>query len=102
MKQAEKVAVCAKAILHYGCEKQTWKAVEELGELASAIAKRQQAKEGTPECVIAHRNLLDEMADATIMMEQLRIMEGIAEEELEDRITFKLGRLAGRMEKPRE
>lgn len=97
MKQVEKMAICANAVCRYGMEQQAWKAAEEFGELITAVAKRQEAKAGTPEEKVARQNLLDEMADASIMLMQLRVIECISEEQLEDRITYKLGRLVGRM-----
>lgn len=50
---------------HYGCEKQYKKAIEELGELISAMAT------GTEEEVIS------EIADVEIMLEQLKDGLGI-------------------------
>lgn len=96
MREAEKAAICTKAVVTYGDEHQYWKAAEEFGELITAIAKRREAKEGTHEMVVARQNLLDEMADASIMLRQLQIME--CAYSLEERVAYKLGRLAGRME----
>lgn len=96
MREAEKMAICTKAVATFGAEHQYWKAIEELGELSTAIAKRIEAKPVTPEMVTTRFDLIDEMADVSIMLMQLKILE--CADSLEDRISYKLGRLAGRME----
>lgn len=96
MTEGEKMVICTKAVATYGAEHQRWKAVEELGELITAIAKRGEAKPGTLEMVTTRDALIDEMADVSIMLMQLKIL-GCADS-LEDRISYKLGRLEGRIE----
>lgn len=91
MLKNEKTILCGKAIANYGREHQMDKAVEELGELLTEVARYRQD--------VGRKNaLVGEMADVTIMLEQLKIIAGISDEYLEDVISYKLGRLAGRME----
>lgn len=91
MLKNEKTILCGKAIASYGREHQMDKAVEELGELLTEVARYRQD--------VGRKNaLVGEMADVTIMLEQLKIIAGISDEYLEDVISYKLGRLAGRME----
>ena len=79
-----------KAIEHFGKVPQMVKAIEEMGELSTEIARN----------IIgvypADDELIDEVADVTIMMRQLSIIFG--EKAVEDRIEYKLTRLKGRME----
>ena len=79
-----------KAIEHYGKVPQMVKAIEEMGELSTEIARN----------IIgvypADDKMIDEVADVTIMMRQLAIMFG--EKAVEDRIEYKLTRLKGRIE----
>ena len=82
-------AVYQAAIAHYGVDGQIWLAVEEMSELTNELAKLQRDRT-TVEA------LVDELADVTIMMEQLRLMFGL-NKEVQDRIDFKVHRLAVRV-----
>ncbi len=86
----ERRAVYEAAIDHYGVEHQIWKAVEEMSELIKELAKRQD-EGGT-----THEALVDELADATVMLEQLRLLFGV-NKEVRDRMDFKVCRLARRL-----
>lgn len=91
MRKEDKTILCVKAVANYGREHQMDKAVEELGELLTEVARYKQD--------VGRKNaLVGEMADVTIMLEQLKIIAGISDEYLEDVISYKLGRLAGHME----
>lgn len=79
-----------KAIEHYGRVPQMVKAIEELGELSTEIARNILG------VYPADDKIVDEVADVTIMMRQLAIIFG--EKAVEDRIEFKLTRLQGRIE----
>jgi hypothetical protein len=57
------------AIEHYGEDHQVIKAMEELGELIAQLAKRSNETG-------LRINLLNEIADASIMIEQLKIIFG--------------------------
>lgn len=85
------------AINHWGKEAQMDMALEELDELSLAILHHRRGKVGIPEIV-------DEMADVYIMLGQLEIILGtehgdqyLLTESLNDRISFKLNRLAERL-----
>ena len=78
----------AMAILnHYGAGKQELQAVQELSELIVLLTKRsdQRGEE-------YRENLIDEIADATIMIEQVKMMHGIDNKDVSARISYKLYR----------
>lgn len=78
------------ALRHYGPEHQKKKAIEEMGELITALSREQDGR-ATPEQVIT------EIADVVIMMRQLTIHYGpqaVAQE-----IARKQKRLLRRMDK---
>lgn len=91
MTKAEKNTIIRRAIGFYGEEHQVYKLFEELGELTTEIARGQNGVDNR----IA---LVGELADVYIMLGQLRTMVGVSDEEVEDCISFKLGRLTGRMD----
>lgn len=76
--------ICLRAIDHFGISAQKWKLVEELGELLVEIA-REQIGRGNKEAI------REELADATIMCEQMRIVYGA--KEVDGWIQRKLARL---------
>lgn len=86
----EKILV--KAIAKYG-EKQLDMVQEECAELIQAISKWKRYNNTK-----AKLNIIEEVADVTIMLEQLKIMFGITEEILQDEIDCKIDRLEKRME----
>lgn len=71
---------------HFGITAQTIKAVEELGELISALAKN--ANHGG---VVNAEHVIDEIADAMIVIHQMEKIWNIAGA-VDDRIIFKLDR----------
>ena len=77
------------ALSRYGVYSQLWKAIEEMSELTNEIAK-DHAGGSTQEA------LIDEIADVTIMMEQLRLIYDV-NEAVQERIDFKMRRLAQRI-----
>lgn len=79
-----------KAVEHFGKVPQMVKAIEEMGELSTEIARNIIG------VYLDDEKMIDEVADVTIMMKQLAIIFG--EKAVEDRIEFKLTRLKGRME----
>ena len=83
-----------RAVERYGAEHQTWKAVEEMGELQQAICKYQLATDPL-EKDMAILDLRSEIADVCIMMEQLRLIYG--EKMIDVAIAYKLERLEKRM-----
>lgn len=83
-------AVYDDAITHYGKESQIMMAVEEMAELTKELAKAFRPDGTTRE------KLTDEIADVTIMMEQLRLVFDM-NAEVQDRIDYKVQRLAQRV-----
>lgn len=88
MRELELFTVPTLAIKHYGTEHQKKKAIEEMGELITAISREQDGR-ATPEQVIT------EIADVQIMMEQLSIIYGY--EKVARERERKLERLVARM-----
>lgn len=78
------------AVHHYGAEHQKKKAIEEMGELITAISREQDGR-ATPEQVIT------EIADVQIMMRQLAIIYGA--DKVVKEIDRKQRRLLRRMDK---
>lgn len=78
------------AISSYGKHAQIRQAVEELGELIVAIAKYKRGSVGEDA-------VIDEIADVRIMAMQLSLIFG--EDDVKDRIVYKLNRLNERLEK---
>ncbi len=87
--------VYEEAIKTFGTVSQIWMAVEEMSELTKELAKGQRPN-GTSAAALA-----DEIADVTIMMEQLGILFEV-NQQVQDRIDFKVERLAQRIEEARE
>lgn len=81
--------VAEKAVQHFGYTAQLAKSIEELSELILAIAKAHNGGS----CV----SVIDEIADVTIMVRQLRIIYG--KDLVDQRIEYKLGRLMDRIMK---
>jgi NTP pyrophosphatase (non-canonical NTP hydrolase) len=65
----EQRKVCLRAIDHFGVTTQTWKLIEEIGELLTEIA-REHTGRGDKTAI------REELADTTVMCEQMRIIYG--------------------------
>lgn len=79
------------AIRVFGCEAQLDIVVEELAELTCAIQRR---KRGRPDA-----NVEEEMGDVFVILEQLKMIYGISESEIQGWIDSKIERLQDRIEK---
>jgi NTP pyrophosphatase (non-canonical NTP hydrolase) len=77
----------ARAINHFGVAAQTAKAVEEMGELITAIARDYHRTN--------EDEIIDEIADVLITVLQLRLIYGA--QRIDGRIAFKLERLDTRI-----
>lgn len=84
---------CGVIATHYGLEKQKNQTYQELSELICVLSRRQDQKGDRYK-----EQLLDEIADAEIMIEQMRQLHDIGMRELKERIDFKLNRQLARME----
>ena len=78
---------CRRIAEHYGRKNQERQAVSELCELQYVLTRRLEQRQADWQ-----NDLLDEMADCLVMIEQLRALYGIEDEELTDRVNFKLNR----------
>lgn len=89
--------IISTALWGFGKELQTWKFIEELGELLAAFA-RQRIADIKPELARGGEteNFVEEMADAHIMAEQMTVLYGI-EKPIEAMRLRKLRRLAKRL-----
>lgn len=86
----ERRRVYAEAIAVYGEKAQLHKVTEELGEQITEVSRI-----GTPR--EEQLQVLDELADVYVMLEQLAMIASISDRALDDRITYKVGRLGGRL-----
>lgn len=93
MKELKPLTVPLLAVHHYGPEHQKKKAVEEMGELITALM-REQDNRATPEEVIT------EIADVQIMIRQLAIIYGL--DKVAEEMQRKQRRLLRRMDKERK
>ena len=87
----------AAALWKWGKEVQTWKLIEELGELITAVA-RMRIAEINPDAARGREieNLAEEFADSSIVGEQIVTCYGI-DKQIKAQRTSKLRRLAERL-----
>ena len=76
------------AITTYGLDAQRKMAVEEMAELTNALMKFERGRN-------TDKDVIDEIADVTIMMRQMALMFG--EDAVQARVDFKIRRLAERL-----
>ncbi|MEA4920647.1 MAG: hypothetical protein VB078_06995 [Clostridiaceae bacterium] len=95
MTQEREVAILEKAIATYGVKAQMLKSIEEMCELSQALLKLVFSEWfETGDCVEAVKHISEEMADVSIMLNQLTMIFGDpTEQEIE-----KLERLDSRLE----
>ena len=90
MKTLKPLTVPVLAVHHYGAEHQKKKAIEEMGELITAISREQDGRATTEQ-------VITEIADVQIMMRQLTLIYGI--DAVVNEIDRKQRRLLRRMDK---
>jgi NTP pyrophosphatase (non-canonical NTP hydrolase) len=90
MVKGEKMSILEQAIETYGKDMQLTVAVEEFSELIKEICKNKRGRDNID-------SIIEEMADCYIMLSQLGIIFGIAENELNDKVDEKLARLQRRL-----
>lgn len=83
----------------YGDDKQVDMCIEECAELQKALLKRRrEVNKGFPDpekVNAAKETIIDELADVTVMVEQMKIIYGY--EAVEERIGFKINRQMERL-----
>lgn len=77
----------------YGTKKQEEKAIEELAELQQAILKHREHRNCETE-----KSIIDEIADVSIMLEQLKIIYS-CHKEVDERVDYKIDRQIKRIKK---
>lgn len=77
-----------KALEHFGIQNQKMKAIEEMAELTNALMRLRDGR-------CAEQDVITEIADVTIMMQQLAIFFG--QEQVDNEISYKMYRLNGRL-----
>lgn len=83
---------------YFGYEAQSNQLVEECAELIQAVSKyRRAAAKGEDEKLIALSNLVEEIADVEIMLEQVKDLLQIPEEDIEAIKLYKVNRTRGRI-----
>ena len=88
---------------HYGYEAQSSQLVEECAELIQAVNKYRRAKAGAGQPLADYKitvvldNLIEEIADVEIMLEQIKYLLQIPEDEIEAVKLFKVNRTKERM-----
>ena len=80
---------------HYGADRQTNLATEELAELIQAINKMKRYPDG----IIHRQQLIEEMADVRIMLDQLQLIYNIDFEDIAKVVGYKIGRELKRIER---
>lgn len=78
---------CRRIAEHYGRKNQERQAVSELCELQYVLTRRLEQRHADWQ-----NDLLDEMADCLVMIEQLRALYDISDDEVNDRVNYKLNR----------
>lgn len=86
----EQKSVLHEAISVYGINSQLWMAVEEMSELTKEICKERRKKSSL-------EKITDEIADVTVMIEQLKMIFGISDDMVNARIQYKVKRLESRL-----
>lgn len=83
------------AWVHWGAEAQVDILIEEMAELTQALLKSRRG--GT----VFSKSVFDEMADVSICLDQMvkKLEEMEIEDELDNRVDYKLNRLKGRLMK---
>ena len=82
---------------HYGGERQSLIAAEELAELIQAVSKMRRIGSEDVDTLEAYDNLVEELADSLIVIHQLQEMYNIFDAEIQKKIDQKWKRMEARM-----
>lgn len=77
-----------KIALNYGYDRQSIKLIEEMAELTQAIAKHRESKDKAATLV----DIKGEMADVLVVMDQMKYLLNIKDEQLEEIVEYKINR----------
>ena len=77
-----------KIALHYGYDIESIKLIEEMAELTQAICKHRESKDKAKSLI----EIKKEMADVLIVMEQMKYLLNVKDEEVEEIKEFKINR----------
>lgn len=92
MNHSQKIR-CERIAEYYGKKTQERQTVSELSELMYVLTRRLDQRQ--PDWA---NDLVDEIADVTIMLQQMMYLYDISSDEINERINYKLQRQLGRME----
>lgn len=82
-----------KIALHYGYDVQSIKLIEETSELQQAICKHRESKDKAKTL----KDIKSEIADVYVLLDQMKYLLNIKDEELEELKDFKINRQLLRM-----
>jgi NTP pyrophosphatase (non-canonical NTP hydrolase) len=79
---------------HYGYDEQSGQLIEECAELVQAISKYRRAKKSgvQPTLSLVYENLVEEIADVELMIEQVKYLLQIPEEDIQANKVYKISR----------
>ena len=83
----------------YGYDAQSRQLIEEMAELTQAINKAWRMGNDFDNLLVQKRNIKEEIADVTIMLEQMKYLLDISDTDIEHIINQKLNRQLERIEK---
>lgn len=83
----------------YGYDAQSRQLIEEMAELTQAINKAWRMGNDFDNLLVQKRNITEEIADVTIMLEQIKYLLQISDANIEQIIEQKLNRQLERIEK---
>lgn len=84
---------------HYGYEPQSRQLIEEMAELTQAINKAWRCGDDFDNLLVQKRNIAEEIADVTIMLDQMKHLLSFSDSYIEEIIEKKLCRQLKRIEK---
>ena len=82
---------------HYGLAKQEIQAVQEFSELTLLLTRREDQRGNDYK-----KRLTEEMADAIVMIEQMKLANGITDDDITAVIVYKLRRTLERIDKEKK
>lgn len=84
---------------NYGYDAQSRQLIEEMAELTQAINKAWRMGNDFDNLLVQKRNIKEEIADVTIMIEQIKYLLQISDNNINEIIEHKLNRQLERIEK---